>query len=172
LERARLRQQKGATALGNIAEAHHENSVAIGDRTITTEANQVAVGGRCIPQVAGGSIDQISTYAVNGSQLRKMRENFNDKWSTTNRRIDRINKRLNGLGAQSAAMSMMAASGVDLPVGKAAVQGAVEFNGGASAFAVGYRVRTSEKVSFSAGFSIDQSGTKAMGGVGISIILD
>lgn len=101
-----------------------------------------------------------------------MRENFNDKWSTTNRRIDRINKRLNGLGAQSAAMSMMAASGVDLPVGKAAVQGAVEFNGGASAFAVGYRVRTSEKVSFSAGFSIDQSGTKAMGGVGISIILD
>lgn len=163
---------KGSTAVGNVAEATHENSVALGNQTRTTESNQVAVGGRRVSQVADARIEQGSTDAVNGGQIYDLRSELNDKWEATNRRFDGIEKRLNGLGAQTAAMSMMAASGAGLPVGKVAIQAGVGFNGGASAMAVGYRVRTSEKVSFSAGLSFGGNGTKPMGGVGMSIILD
>ena len=122
--------------------------------------------------MAAGRIEQGSQDAVNGGQIYDLRNELNDKWEATNRRFDGIEKRLNGLGAQTAAMSMMAASGAGLPVGKVAIQAGVGFNGGASAMAVGYRVRTSEKVSFSAGLSFGGNGTKPMGGVGMSIILD
>lgn len=137
-----------------------------------TTAELVGAGGTRVSNVANGRIAQGSTDAVNGGQVWELQQEFNDKWESTNRRFDQVDKRMNGLGAQTAAMSMMAGSSAGLPVGKVAVQAGVGFQSNASAFAVGYRIRTTEKVSFSAGFSFGSGGTKPMGGVGMSIILD
>lgn len=147
------------------------NGVSIKDGPSLT-ASGVDAGNQRVSNVAAGRIEQGSQDAVNGGQIYDLRKELNDKWEATNRRFDGIEKRLNGLGAQTAAMAMMSASGAGLPVGKVAIQAGVGFNGGASAMAVGYRVRTSEKVSFSAGLSFGRNGTKPMGGVGMSIILD
>lgn len=172
-----------SVALTDNVELSEQGSVKVGATTVSNggvtvkdgpslTANGIDAGNQRVSNVAAGRIEQGSQDAVNGGQIYDLRNELNDKWEATNRRFDGIEKRLNGLGAQTAAMSMMAASGAGLPVGKVAIQAGVGFNGGASAMAVGYRVRTSEKVSFSAGLSFGGNGTKPMGGVGMSIILD
>lgn len=172
-----------SVALADNVELSEQGSVKVGATTVSSDgvsikdgpsltANGIDAGNQRVSNVAAGRIEQGSQDAVNGGQIYDLRNELNDKWEATNRRFDGIEKRLNGLGAQTAAMSMMAASGAGLPVGKVAIQAGVGFNGGASAMAVGYRVRTSEKVSFSAGLSFGGNGTKPMGGVGMSIILD
>ncbi|QGL66967.1 YadA-like family protein [Stenotrophomonas maltophilia] len=172
-----------SVALTDNVELSEQGSVKVGATTVSNggvtvkdgpslTTNGIDAGNQRVSNVAAGRIEQGSQDAVNGGQIYDLRNELNDKWEATNRRFDGIEKRLNGLGAQTAAMSMMAASGAGLPVGKVAIQAGVGFNGGASAMAVGYRVRTSEKVSFSAGLSFGGNGTKPMGGVGMSIILD
>lgn len=172
-----------SVALADNVELSGQGSVKVGATTVSSDgvsikdgpsltASGVDAGNQRVSNVAAGRIEQGSTDAVNGGQIYDLRNELNDKWEATNRRFDGIEKRLNGLGAQTAAMAMMSASGAGLPVGKVAIQAGVGFNGGASAMAVGYRVRTSEKVSFSAGLSFGGNGTKPMGGVGMSIILD
>lgn len=172
-----------SVALADNVELSEQGSVKVGATTVSSggvtvkdgpslTASGVDAGNQRVSNVAAGRIEQGSQDAVNGGQIYDLRNELNDKWEATNRRFDGIEKRLNGLGAQTAAMSMMTASVAGLPVGKVAIQAGVGFNGGASAMAVGYRVRTSEKVSFSAGLSFGGNGTKPMGGVGMSIILD
>lgn len=172
-----------SVALTDNVELSDQGSVKVGATTVSNSgvtvkggpsltASGVDAGNQRVSNVAAGRIEQGSTDAVNGGQIYDLRSELNDRWEATNRRFDGIEKRLNGLGAQTAAMSMMAASSAGLPVGKVAIQAGVGFNGGASAIAVGYRIRTSEKVSFSAGLSFGGNGTKPMGGVGMSIILD
>ncbi len=172
-----------SVALADNVELSEQGSVKVGATTVSSggvtvkdgpslTASGVDAGNQRVSNVAAGRIEQGSQDAVNGGQIYDLRNELNDKWEATNRRFDGIEKRLNGLGAQTAAMSMMAASSAGLPVGKVAIQAGVGFNGGASAIAVGYRIRTSEKVSFSAGLSFGGNGTKPMGGVGMSIILD
>jgi len=172
-----------SVALTDDVELSSQGSVKVGATTVSSNgvsikdgpsltASGVDAGNQRVSNVAAGRIEQGSQDAVNGGQIYDLRKELNDKWEATNRRFDGIEKRLNGLGAQTAAMAMMSASGAGLPVGKVAIQAGVGFNGGASAMAVGYRVRTSEKVSFSAGLSFGGNGTKPMGGVGMSIILD
>lgn len=172
-----------SVALADNVELSEQGSVKVGATIVSSDgvsikdgpsltASGVDAGNQRVSNVAAGRVEQGSTDAVNGGQIYDLRNELNDKWEATNRRFDGIEKRLNGLGAQTAAMAMMSASGAGLPVGKVAIQAGVGFNGGASAMAVGYRVRTSEKVSFSAGLSFGGNGTKPMGGVGMSIILD
>ena len=58
-----------AVAIGNLAKANHSGSIAIGAGSQTTEVNSVAFGNRKLQQVAGGSVAEGSTDAVNGGQL-------------------------------------------------------------------------------------------------------
>lgn len=130
----------------------------------------VDAGNRRVTSVVEGRIEQGSTDAVNGGQVWDMQQNFNDRWDATNARIDRLDDRMNGLGAKSAAMAQMAAASTPLAVGEAAVTAGVGFSSNRSALAVGYRVRVSARTSVSAGFAVG-GGSSAMGGVGVQINL-
>ena len=160
-----------AAALGYNAKATHTNSVAIGANTRTTGSNQVAMGYRQVTQVADGRVTQGSTDAVNGGQLWNLQKLVDDRWIETNRRLDRTDKRINGLGAQTAAMAQMAAAGgpYGLAVGEMAFNAGVGLYGNEAAIAVGWSSRVSERVNLSAGVSFGTGNTKAMGGVGLSI---
>lgn len=160
-----------AAALGYNAQATHTNSVAIGANTRTTGSNQVAMGYRQVSQVADGRVAQGSTDAVNGGQLWNLQKLADDRWIETNRRLDRTDKRINGLGAQTAAMAQMAAAGgpYGLAVGEMAFNAGVGLYGNEAAIAVGWSSRVSERVNLSAGVSFGTGNTKAMGGVGLSI---
>lgn len=113
--------------------------------------------------VANGRIEQGSTDAVNGGQIWELNDRWEQRYKETNRNIEK-------LGAQSAALSMMASSASYLPVGKVAIQSGVGMYGSEAAVAVGFKVRTSEKSSLSGGFSFANG--KAMGGFGYSYTLD
>lgn len=162
-----------AAALGYNAQATHTNSVAIGANTRTTGSNQVAMGYRQVTQVADGRVAQGSTDAVNGGQLWNLQQSLDDRWIEIDRRFDHTDKRINGLGAQTAAMSQMAAAGgpYGLAVGEVAVNAGVGFYGNEAAIAVGWSTRLTERVNVSAGLSFGSGKTKPMGGVGISIRL-
>lgn len=161
------------TALGVNASATHTNSVAIGANTRTTGSNQVAMGYRQVTQVADGRVAQGSTDAVNGGQLWNLQQSLDDRWIEIDRRFDHTDKRINGLGAQTAAMSQMAAAGgpYGLAVGEVAIGAGVGFYGNEAAIAVGWSTRLTERVNVSAGVSFGSGKTKPMGGVGISIRL-
>ena len=161
------------TALGVNASATHTNSVAIGANTRTTGSNQVAMGYRQVTQVADGRVAQGSTDAVNGGQLWNLQQSLDDRWVEIDRRLEHTDKRINGLGAQTAAMSQMAAAGgpYGLAVGEVAIGAGVGFYGNEAAIAVGWSTRLTERVNVSAGLSFGSGKTKPMGGVGISIRL-
>lgn len=161
------------TAVGFGAQATHTNSVAIGANTRTTGSNQVAMGYRQVTQVADGRVAAGSTDAVNGGQLWNLQESLDDRWIEIDRRFDHTDKRINGLGAQTAAMAQMAAAGgpYGLAVGEVAVNAGVGFYGNEAAIAVGWSTRLTERVNVSAGLSFGSGKTKPMGGVGISIRL-
>lgn len=161
------------TAVGYGAQATHTNSVAIGANTRTTGSNQVAMGYRQVTQVADGRVAQGSTDAVNGGQLWNLQQSLDDRWIEIDRRFDHTDKRINGLGAQTAAMAQMAAAGgpYGLAVGEVAVNAGVGFYGNEAAIAVGWSTRLTERVNVSAGLSFGSGKTKPMGGVGISIRL-
>lgn len=160
-------------ALGVNASATHTNSVAIGANTRTTGSNQVAMGYRQVTQVADGRVAQGSTDAVNGGQLWNLQQSLDDRWIEIDRRFDQTDKRINGLGAQTAAMSQMAAAGgpYGLAVGEVAIGAGVGFYGNEAAIAIGWSTRLTERVNVSAGLSFGSGKTKPMGGVGISIRL-
>lgn len=162
-----------AAALGYNAQATHTNSVAIGANTRTTGSNQVAMGYRQVTQVADGRVAQGSTDAVNGGQLWNLQQSLDDRWVEIDRRLEHTDKRINGLGAQTAAMSQMAAAGgpYGLAVGEVAIGAGVGFYGNEAAIAIGWSSRVTERVNVSAGVSFGSGKTKPMGGVGISIRL-
>lgn len=162
-----------AAALGYNAQATHTNSVAIGANTRTTGSNQVAMGYRQVTQVADGRVAQGSTDAVNGGQLWNLQQSLDDRWVEIDRRLEHTDKRINGLGAQTAAMSQMAAAGgpYGLAVGEVAIGAGVGFYGNEAAIAIGWSSRVTERVNVSAGLSFGSGETKPMGGVGISIRL-
>lgn len=133
----------------------------------------IDAAGRKITGVAPGSVSATSTDAVNGAQLYQVQQDFNDRWENTNRRMDRYDEKLNGLGAQMAAMSMMALAGG----GGNDVVGGVKFTMGVGAYgnqaagAMGWRMRASEKVVWSGGLTFGSGGAKVGGGVGFSVDL-
>lgn len=145
----------GATTVNN-------NGVAIqGGPSLTR--NGVDAGNQRVTSVAPGRIERGSTDAVNGGQLWDLEDRWNDRWVQTNKSIERV-------GAQSAALTMMASAGSNLPVGKVSVNAAWGQYGSTAAFAVGAKVRLTERSSMVMGLSV--SNGKAMGGVGYAFVLD
>lgn len=149
--------QVGATTVNG-------NGVSIeGGPSVTR--NGIDAGNQRVTNVAPGRIEQGSMDAVNGGQIWELEDRWNDRWSEMDNRMDTI-------GAQSAALTMMAAAGSPngLAVGEVAINAAPGFYGNKVAFAIGFSSRLSEKVSMSGGLSLAPNG-KAMGGVGFSIRL-
>jgi len=169
-----------STALGYASQAPHANAVALGAYTQTTANHQVAVGYRQVSQVAAGRIAPGSTDAINGGQVWAMQRQLDDRWTdigrrvdSVDRRVDGLSRRIDGLGAQTAAIANMAAAGGPhgLNVGEVAFNGGTGFYGNATALAVGFAARVSDRVNITGGLSIGNRDTKAMGGVGVSIRL-
>ena len=165
-------------SLADNVQLSDQGSLTVGGTTVN--ANGVSIeggpsmtrsgidaGGQRITSVANGRIERGSTDAVNGGQIYDLQNNWNDRWTETNTRIDQLSDDVQALGAQSAAMSMMSGAGTYLPVGKVSVSAGVGFYGNKAAFAVGLKARASERSSWSIGISISPDG-KPMGGVGYS----
>lgn len=104
-----------------------------------------------LTSVAPGRIERGSTDAVNGGQIYDLMERWDDRWTEIDRRFERTNKRLNGLGAQMGALSMMAAT-----PGEGGVTVGVGFSGGETALAVGWSRRLNDRVSIAVGASFGE----------------
>ncbi|MBB3277295.1 hypothetical protein [Pseudoxanthomonas sp. OG2] len=151
------------TALGVNASASHTNSVAIGANTRTTGSNQVAMGYRQVTQVADGRVAQGSTDAVNGGQLWNLQQSLDDRWVQIDRRLERTDKRMDGLGAQMGAFANMAAT-----PGEGGVVMGMGLSGGRAAAAIGWSRRFNNGVGVSVGAAFG-GGNKPVFGVGIRI---
>lgn len=132
----------------------------------------VDAAGRKVTNVAAGSVSAGSTDAVNGGQLYQVQQDYNDRWETTNRRMDRYDSKLNGLGAQMAAMSTMAlAGGGNDTVGSVKFVMGVGAYGNQAAGAMGWRLRASERVVWAGSLTFGSGGAKVGGGIGVSFDL-
>ena len=145
----------GATTVNN-------NGVAIQGGPSMTR-NGVDAGNQRVTNVANGRIERGSTDAVNGGQIYDLMEQWDDRWTDIDRRFERTDKRLNGLGAQMGAMTMMAAT-----PGEGGVTVGVGFSGGETALAVGWSRRINDRASIAVGASFG-GGNKAVIGVGLRI---
>ncbi|HHA2730736.1 TPA: YadA-like family protein [Stenotrophomonas maltophilia] len=122
--------------------------------------------------VAPGRIAQGSSDAVNGGQLWEMENRWNDRWEDTNRRISQQDKRINSLGAQSMAMSQMAMSSQNLPIGKVSINVGAGFYRSEQAIAVGFSTQYNERIRFNGGLTGGSGGAGFGGGVGASFVFD
>lgn len=162
---------KDTVNLGNTTVSSDGVRVANG-ASVTT--NGVDAGNQRVTGVANGRIERGSTDAVNGGQVYQMQQEFNDRWTEVNNRIDRVEKRfddrMNAMGAKSAAMAMMASASSGLEVGAAEFTAGLGFQSNKSAMAIGYRIRATERTTFSAGLAFG-SGSPVSGGIGVAIQL-
>lgn len=149
---------ENSTAVGSGARAPHNNSVALGAGTKTERTNEVNVGYRQIGGVQDG------TWDMDAVNLRQMRAG--DQWAIeqsnryTDIRFDEINGRIDGLGAQMGAMTMMAGT-----PGTGGVAVGLGYSGSKAALAIGTTKQLSPRVSMSAGISFG-GGNKPVIGVG------
>lgn len=141
-----------------------------GGPSMTTQG--IDAGNQRVTSVADGRIEQGSTDAVNGGQVWAIQQDWDDRWMEINNRVDGLEGRIDSVGAQSAAMSMMTGAGTYLPVGKVAISAGYGQYGSKAAFAVGAKVRLTERASATIGLSATPSGGgKLMIGAGFSYIL-
>lgn len=164
--------------LSDHVELTEQGSVAVGDTTMDAQGVRidggpsmtrrgVDAGNQRITRVADGRIERGSTDAINGGQIWAIQQDMNDRWDIMERRVDGLESRIDAVGAQAAAMAQMNGAGYHLGVGEVAVTGAWGQYGNKSAFALGMKIRSSEKTSWSMGVSVAPDG-KAMGGVGFA----
>lgn len=167
------RGESGLAGKDGIDGATDPLAVKYDDESKSTATLQSASGGSTrVSGVAPGRIAQGSTDAVNGGQLWDMENRWNDRWEDTNRRISQQDKRINGLGAQSMAMSQMAMSSQYLPVGKVSVNMGVGFYGPEAAVAIGWSAQVNERVRLVGGITGGSGGSSVGGGFGASITFD
>lgn len=167
------RGETGLAGKDGIDGATDPLAVKYDDESKSTATLQSASGGSTrISGVAPGRIAQGSTDAVNGGQLWDMESRWNDRWEDTNRRISQQDKRINGLGAQSMAMSQMAMSSQYLPVGKVSFNMGVGFYGPAAAVALGGSAQVTERVRITLGITGGSGGSNVGGGFGASFTFD
>lgn len=129
-----------------------------GGPSITTQG--IDAGNQRVSNVATGRIARGSTDAVNGGQIWELQQHMDDRWLDIDRRLDRTDKRISGLGAQMGAMTMMAST-----PGQGGVAVGVGFSGSQAALAIGTSHRINDRVSVSAGVSFG-GGNKPVVGVG------
>ncbi|WP_164160790.1 YadA-like family protein [Stenotrophomonas maltophilia] len=122
--------------------------------------------------VAPGRIAEGSSDAVNGGQLWEVENRWNDRWEDTNRRISQQDRRINSLGAQSMAMSQMAMSSQNLPIGKVSINVGAGFYRSEQAIAVGFSTQYNERIRFNGGLTAGSGGAGFGGGVGASFTFD
>ena len=154
----------GSAAVGASSSATGNNAVALGAGSVADRDNVVSVGSvgneRQIANVAAGTL---RTDAANWGQVQDAVRGVRD-WA--NRRIERLDNRIDRMGAMSAAYSQMAfsATGIDTPnrfgVG-------VGMQGGKAAVALGVSHQFSPHVNVSFGGSA--SGPDASVGAGMAI---
>lgn len=171
-------------AVSDIVQLSDQGSVQIGKTTVNAQgltvqggasvtAAGVNAGNQRVTDVAAGRIEYGSSDAVNGGQLWEAQQDWNDRWTDTDRRLRHQDRRINGLGAQLGAMSQMATAAAQnggTAVGQVNLNVGVGFSGGAAAVSVGWGARVSERTSVSAGLSFG-SRNKPVAGFGLSINL-
>ncbi|PZS87680.1 hypothetical protein A7X83_01685 [Stenotrophomonas maltophilia] len=151
-----------------------DGSLSVGATTVNNDGlsiqggpsvtrNGVDAGNQRVTSVAPGRIERGSTDAVNGGQIYDLQEQWNDRWTNVDRRFDNVEKRLNGLGAQMGAMTMMAAA-----PGEGGVTVGLGYSGGETALAVGWSRRINDRTSIAVGAAFG-GGNKAVLGVGVRI---
>lgn len=146
-----------------------EGSIKVAKTIINSEG--IDAGGNRVTGVGDGSISQGSTDAVNGGQIYDMQQDWSDRWTQTNRRIDNLDRDIKIQGAQSAAFASMMGAQTSGVIGEVHATAGVGFYGNKAALAVGWKARVSEKVNLSAGFSKGMGGGSIQGGFGISVNL-
>ncbi|WP_158545086.1 ESPR-type extended signal peptide-containing protein [Dyella monticola] len=153
-----------ATAIGAGANASADNSVALGANSVATQANSVSVGSagneRTVTNVAAGVA---RTDAANWGQVQDAVNGVQD-WAK--QRFTQLDKRINSMGAMSAAYGQMAfsAQGIDQP-NKVGV--GVGTQNGQSAIAVGYSRQI--KPNFNVSFGGSASANDVSVGVGMAV---
>src|SRR5690606_31761292 len=161
-------------SLSDNVELSDQGSVKVGATTVNGDGvsiqggpsmtrDGIDAGSQRITSVANGRIEQGSTDAVNGGQLWEMQQQWDDRWTEINNHFDRTNKRMDGLGAQMGAMTMMAAT-----PGEGGMTVGVGMSGSQAAMAVGWSRRINDRVAVSAGVSFG-GGNKPVVGVGMRI---
>lgn len=168
-----LHGRDGVDGKDGIDGATDPLAVKYDDESKSTATLQSASGGSTrVSGVAPGRIAQGSTDAVNGGQLWDMENRWNDRWEDTNRRISQQDKRINSLGAQSMAMSQMAMSSQNLPIGKVSINVGAGFYRSEQAIAVGFSTQYNERIRFNGGLTGGSGGAGFGGGVGASFVFD
>ncbi|WP_329888740.1 YadA-like family protein [Stenotrophomonas sepilia] len=171
-------------AVSDNVQLSDQGSVQVGQTTVNAQGMTVQggpsvttagvnAGNQRVISVAPGRIERGSTDAVNGGQVYEMQQMWDDRWTDTDRRLRRQDRRINGLSAQLGAMSQMATAAAQnggAAVGQVNLNVGLGFSGGSAAMAVGWGARVSETVSVSAGLSF-ASGNKPVAGFGLSINL-
>lgn len=180
----------GSVAVGKGASATAENSVALGAGSVADQANTVSVGSagaeRQVTHVAAGvnatdavnvaqmqagdvaTLNSANSYAdMRSSQTLESANAYTDwRISQLGDEIGNLDRRIDQVGAQGAALTMMASSTLNLEPGEVAIQAGWGQYRSSAAFAVGAKIRTSPRSAVNMGLSVVNG--KAMGGIGVS----
>lgn len=163
-----------SVAIGHGARASATNSVALGSGSVADRSNTVSVGAvgneRQIANVAAGSL---RTDAANWGQVQdavgQVRGAMNGLRDWANRRFDKLDRRIDGMGAVSAANAQMAINAGGVQPGKGRFAVGMGFAGGEGALAVGYAKAITERLRLSVGGSTGSAQTTAGIGIGIDL---
>ncbi|RUL74562.1 YadA family autotransporter adhesin [Dyella choica] len=151
-------------ALGPNADATGNNSVALGNGSVADRDNTVSVGSpgneRQITNVAPGTQ---RTDAANWGQVQ---DAVRDEHDWANHEFRQVDRRIDGVGAMTAAYGQMAfsAAGVD---SANRIGAGVGYQNGQAALAVGYSRRIGSHVNLSVGAATSGHDTSAGAGVAI-----
>lgn len=180
----------GSVAVGKGASATAENSVALGAGSVADQANTVSVGSagkeRQVTHVAAGvnatdavnvaqmqagdvaTLNSANSYTdMRSSQTLESANAYTDwRISQLGDEIGNLDRRIDQVGAQGAALTMMASSTLNLEPGEVAIQAGWGQYRSSAAFAVGAKIRTSPRSAVNMGLSVVNG--KAMGGIGVS----
>lgn len=157
----------GSVAIGEGAEAPNNDSVAIGSNSTTDRDNELSVGSpgseRVVSNVAAATRP---TDAVN---LQQMNDRFDTEREYTDGRFNQMDKRLDRMGAISAAYAGMATNTAGLS-GDSRIGAGIGSQNGRSALAVGYQriLGDRKNISVSLGGAFSGSDKSVSAGAGFS----
>ena len=144
-----------STAMGSNATASGSNSVALGANSTADRDNTVSVGSvgneRQVTNVAAGTE---RTDAANWGQVQDAVQGVQD-WA--NRKFDQMDRRIDRMGAMSAAGTQMAINAAGVQPGRGRIAAGVGFQNGEKAMAIGYAKAINERARFSIGGTFSSS---------------
>jgi autotransporter adhesin len=163
-----------SVAIGQGARATANDAVALGNGSVADRNNTVSVGAagreRQITNVAAATQ---RTDAANWGQVQdavgQVRGAMDGLRDWAKRRFDKLDSRIDGMAAVSAANAQMAINAGGVEPGKGRFAVGVGLASGERALAVGYAKAITERVRFSVGGSTGSSQTSAGIGIGIDL---